>query len=169
MRRGGGKSKGANFEREICRRLSLWLSDGTQEDALWRSSMSGGRSTVAFKRGKRMAAQAGDISAVHEVGIPLISKFLIECKSYKDLNFIGLLKSKGKLVEFWKEVKLQANRYGKEPMLIAKQNQQPVIIALSVLGSGALKLSSSPIISAPYIGMQIYLFDYFLSEATPPK
>jgi len=47
MRKGGGKAKGASFERDICRRLSLWVSAGKQEDVFWRSAMSGGRSTVA--------------------------------------------------------------------------------------------------------------------------
>jgi hypothetical protein len=53
MRKGGGKQKGSQFERDVCRELSLWVSHGKQEDVYWRSAMSGGRSTVAALKGAR--------------------------------------------------------------------------------------------------------------------
>ena len=52
--------------------------------------MSGGRSTVAAAKGKRLAAQAGDISCIHPIGQPFIDQFMVECKSYRDLAIRGV-------------------------------------------------------------------------------
>lgn len=167
MRKGGGKSKGASFERQICVQLSLWMSGGKHEDYFWRSSMSGGRSTVAARKGKRLAAQAGDISCVNQLGAALTDQFYFELKSYRDLNFVGLLKRKGKLAEFWLETRKQAAHYGKLPLLIAKQNQQPIVVCMSQEGQLALKLKAH--ILVPPMGLRIVLFDKFLTDATRPK
>jgi hypothetical protein len=167
MRKGGGKFKGASFEREVCTSLSLWMSAGKNEDLYWRSAMSGGRSTVASRKGKRLAAQAGDISCIHASGSPLTDAFLIECKSYRDLNFVGLLKRTGKLAQFWLETRKQALHYKKLPMLIAKQNQQPIIVCLSREGQNLLKLNFH--LWVPSMGLRVMLFDNFLKTAVRPK
>src|SRR5215216_6431446 len=38
--------KGPQWEREVCRALSLWVTNGERVDVFWRSAMSGGRATV---------------------------------------------------------------------------------------------------------------------------
>src|SRR5688500_2024599 len=117
MRSGGGKAKGAGYEREICKRLSLWVSAGKREDLFWRSAMTGGRATVARKRGADLAAQAGDITATHEDGHVLTNAWYIECKRYNDLQYASfMLKGQGKLAGFWTETVLQAIAHGKMPM-----------------------------------------------------
>lgn len=166
MRRGGGKQKGSSFERLVCRELSLWISSGKNEDCFWRSAMSGGRSTVAFAKGKRLATQAGDISAIHPLGSKLTDKFLLECKFYRDLNFAGLLLKRGKLTEFWLETRRQATQYKKHPMLIAKQNNQPIIVCLSREGQQELMLSAHWFV--PPMGLRIVLFEKFLKTAKRP-
>lgn len=168
MRAGGGKQKGAQFEREICVKLSLWLTDGAQEDVLWRSSMSGGRSTVAHAKGKRMAAQAGDISAIDPRGHALIDKFVVECKAYADLNFIGLLRNTGHLVKFWTEVKTQASRYQKMPLMVARQNQYPPVVCLSLEGLKALNVKFNCRLTAPKLNLYLILLDDFLKHAVKP-
>lgn len=160
MRAGGGKQKGANTEREVCKKLSLWISKGEHEDLLWRSAMSGGRSTVGFAKGKRLAAQAGDISCIHPLGAPFIAKFLVEVKDYADLNFIGLLKGKGHLVQFWAETVVEARNYSKLPMLIAHQARQPTIVCLSQIGH--IDLPSQPVLIAPKLDLFILLFEELL-------
>src|SRR5262245_34921481 len=87
MRGGRGpKSKGANWEREVCRLLSRWMTDGKDEGVFWRSSMSGGRATVHRRRGSRAAdAACGDICALKPVGHRLLRHFFIECKATRDL------------------------------------------------------------------------------------
>lgn len=139
MRKGGGKAKGASFEREVCKRLSLWVSDGTQEDVFWRSAMSGGRSTLAAKAGKRLAAQAGDLSCIHPNGQPFLNRFMVECKFYNDLEIVGFLLGRGTLAGFWKIAKKDAATYSKHPLLIAKQNRLPTIALTDEVGISLLR------------------------------
>lgn len=166
-RPGYGKSKGANFERLICVQLSNWLTDGKQDDCLWRSSMSGGRSTVAHAKGKRMAVQAGDITGIDEIGLALTSRFFIECKFVKDLKFSGLITGKGPLIEFWETACEQAAKYTKHPMMIAKQNQLPVLICLSLPGVEVLQ--PVPRVILPHRNMYAQTFDSFVKEVKVPK
>lgn len=166
MRKGGGKSKGASFERDVCKALSLWVSAGTAEDVFWRSAMSGGRSTVAAAKGKRLAQQAGDISAVSRIGAPFIETFYVECKFYRDLKFHGLLNGTGQLATFWEVAKNEAKRYEKLPFLIAKQNQLSVIACLSHFGLETLRIAPQRcVLAAPQLGLNILLFEDFLKYA----
>lgn len=131
--------------------------------------MSGGRSTVANAKGKRLAAQAGDLSCIHPVGALFASKFISECKNYRDLQYKGLITGKGCLVTFWGEAKKQGIRYGKHPILIAKQNQMPIVVCLDKKGSLDLDLQiEDTIIFAPKLDLRIYLLDDFLKKAIPP-
>jgi hypothetical protein len=77
MSNGRSKAKGSSFERDICKRLSLWVSDGEEQDCFWRSAMSGGRSTVANRRGVKLNRQAGDITSTSPEGHALTDKFFI--------------------------------------------------------------------------------------------
>jgi hypothetical protein len=124
-KRSKGKQKGSAFERKICKHLSLWVSKGKDEDLFWRSAMSGGRATVHARKkgGKLQRRHAGDISATSAEGCSLTDRFFIECKSYKNLDLLAFLfKKSGKLYGFWEEAIAQADKYGKQPVLIGKQN-----------------------------------------------
>jgi hypothetical protein len=124
MKPGGGKQKGAQFERDICKRLSLWVSGGQHEDLFWRSAMSGGRASVGKKRGKEHRRQAGDISAVSLEGCSLTDRFYVECKFVKNLGLeLFLLEDRGPIAAFWSEAVGQARRFKKMPLLIMKQNR----------------------------------------------
>jgi hypothetical protein len=129
MRPGGGKIKGGAFEREVCEKLSLWVSAGKYHDLFWRSAMSGGRATVGRRAGKSVSRQAGDISAVAPEGHALTNLFFIECKSYKELNVRGfVLDNKGTLANFWQETVEQARQHGRAPVLIGKENFRKEIL-----------------------------------------
>lgn len=82
------KSKGSNFERQLCGKLSLWWSDGEDDDIFWRTAGSGARSTSrSRKQGKKTFGQAGDIQATNPCGQPLIDLFTIEMKcGYKEAH-----------------------------------------------------------------------------------
>src|ERR1700761_8442342 len=67
-----GKAKGNNFEREICKKLSLWITKGSDDSIFWRSTNSGGRATSRSKIGKKTANSYGDIAAL----VPLGEEFL---------------------------------------------------------------------------------------------
>jgi hypothetical protein len=145
MRAGGGKQKGANFEREICKRISLWLTNGERDDCLWRSAMSGGRATVQMRKGNSIR-QCGDIAAVSEEGIAFTNQWYVEIKHYKDLQLGSFfLCGTGNLFNFWRICVREAKKYNRDPMLIAKQNARPTIV---ITRPDALASSTLPFIHA---------------------
>lgn len=162
------KQKGASFEREVCKQLSLWVSHGKQEDVFWRSAMSGGRSTVAAARGKRLATQAGDISPIALIGIPFARIFLIECKHYANLDYQSLITGKGHLIDFWLTVRKEANRCGKMPLLIAKQNRVLPVVCLDRDGTKLLGLGKRALLIAPNQNLHIIPWHEFLANAVRP-
>lgn len=122
------KRKGSQFERDVCKSLSLWVSGGKDVDLFWRSAMSGGRATVQRKKGVAVR-QGGDICSVAPEGHVFTDRFYCECKSYKQLQIDRfIILGTGKLAAFWKETKKQAALHDKEPLLIAKQNGFPILV-----------------------------------------
>jgi hypothetical protein len=128
-------AKGADFERDISRTLSLWWSHGERDDIFWRTSMSGGRATVRRKVGKATAYQAGDITATDPIGAPLIKATVIELKrGYKRWGILDMIDSKnptktvlgGFLLQVEEELKqagirnflLICRRDGREPFVL---------------------------------------------------
>lgn len=72
--------KGGDYEREICKTLSLWWTEGERDDVFWRSSQSGGRATQRAKQGLRTHGSYGDIAAVDPIGEPLLKFVTLELK-----------------------------------------------------------------------------------------
>lgn len=95
--------------------------------------MSGGRSTLALKSGTALnKVQSGDISAVSEEGYAFIDKFYVECKNYKDLSTRNaFFIQPSKLITFWGEACEGADKHGKLPLLIAKENFFPEMVLTS--------------------------------------
>lgn len=75
-----GHSKGASYEREVCKLLSKWWTGGERSDIFWRTSISGGRATTRMKKGKSTFGQVGDMQATDPIGQPLIDLCVIEMK-----------------------------------------------------------------------------------------
>lgn len=130
-----GKQKGGAFEREIAKKLSLWVTHGAKTDVFWRSAMSGGRATVAHAKGVKVR-QVADITPVAPEGHAL--NVYIECKFYKDLDIPGLLLERGKLVSFWKHASKEAYKHRREPWLIARQNRFPTLL-IATAGDAIIK------------------------------
>lgn len=184
MKAGGGKQKGAGFERLVCKQLSLWITNGEKPDVFWRSAMSGGRSTVFAKKGREASTQAGDITATGAEGHLLADLFFMECKFYRDLSLLSFIfgHQRGKLHEFWRVAREQAHKHKKQPMLIAKQNLEQTIVLLQYSVDQAFqvpKLALKPVDPIAYIiteEVYIYWFnDLFplpkprLPNARPPR
>ena len=130
---GYGKSKGSGFEREICKKLSLWISDGERDDCFWRSAMSGGRASVQFKKGKDNKSQVGDISPITALGEKLLDKFVVECKAYRNIRIDSLIYGTPKhdsLLEFWLQLVKVCDEANKHPMLIFKENGKNTILGV---------------------------------------
>jgi hypothetical protein len=135
MKSGGSKAKGSAFERLICKRLSLWLSNNQSDDLLWRTSLSGGRATIGLNKDIKRSAQAGDIGAISAKGEAFTSRYIVECKHYKDLQIpSAVFGSTGHFVDFWQRLIVDAGKFEKKPMLIAKQNNRPIIICVDHMG-----------------------------------
>jgi len=76
----GRSSKGSSFEREVCKTLSLWWTDGRRDDVFWRTAGSGARATTRRSKGKKTHGQSSDICATDPIGEPLTDLLTIECK-----------------------------------------------------------------------------------------
>lgn len=167
MKKGGGKQKGSEFERQVCKDLSMWISGGQRKDLFWRSAMSGGRATLALKKSESAVSQAGDVSAIDQLGYDFIKTYLVECKAYKNLNFHHMLSmSNGEFVTFWLKVKDDASLNRKQPMLIAKQNYIPTIVCVNETTYDWVseKLSCNPMLICPWLEAYIYLFSDILEQ-----
>lgn len=155
MKAGGGKRKGSSFEREVCAMLSLFVTKGVRRDVFWRSSMSGGRSTVArkrrpsLKRGKQdLAHVAGDICAVHPEGTAFVDRYFVECKHYRDMQ-VGhaVMNGSGRLVSFFEVAFKNAWELHKDPLLIFKQDRSPIMVASTMFGFDSLNWSAATAIN----------------------
>lgn len=126
---GYSKQKGSAFERAICRLLSLWISNTTNPNIFWRSSMSGGRATIGKSRQEVNIYESGDIAAISPEGYPYIERFFFELKHYNDLGIANFFLGRpSTLMKFWKTARKEALYYNKEPLLIVKENYVPDIV-----------------------------------------
>jgi|694.fasta_scaffold107292_4 hypothetical protein len=75
-----GSSKGSAWEREFAVMLSLWWSEGKEDDLFWRVLGSGGRATNRGKKGKSTAGGYGDITATDHRGQALLNLCCFELK-----------------------------------------------------------------------------------------
>lgn len=161
MRTGGGNKKGSAFERKVCKALSLWVSGGKHEDLFWRTAMSGGRATVARKKG-RTVRQSGDICAVDRDGHSFTNRWYVETKAYAKIDLDSfIIKNKGRLAKWWGVCKREAKHYGREPMLIVKQNGWPWLV---VTYTGSLDKSVTPLLMVDNINISLFT-DMIMIEA----
>ena len=139
--------KGEDFEREQCRFLSLWWTNGEDPDVFWRNRL---RKTIMSPDGKH---QCGDIMSTKAIGEPFIRVFNVECKSghsktkagkrtklipWDLLDLIdyseGLSQNKAEdkkfvLLDFWEQTETDAKLTNRLPMLTFKRDYHvPVVV-----------------------------------------
>jgi len=134
------KNKGSRFERLICKMLSRWVTRGARDDVFWRSAMSGGRATFQRKMSRSVPGrmrlvekhtQEGDISAIHPAGAPLLGSVVIECKCYRELRLDQLAYNvRGTFLGIWLDLQRRAEESRRHPMLIAKENNRPILVGI---------------------------------------
>lgn len=171
MRSGvGSKQKGSSFEREVCKSLSLWMTTGERKDIYWRAAMSGGRATVALRKGDKLGAQAGDISAVDPLGERLLRHVVVECKAYRDLEVASfLLAETGVLSRFWADLRRTSRRFGRHPMLVCRQNGRAAFVVLDDVLLARFDLGPDHVSASVHRkGAHLVLLDCFLREARVP-
>jgi hypothetical protein len=170
MQSGGGKRKGARQEREVCRELSLWATNGERTDVFWRSSQSGGRATTHLKVGRKLLTQAGDVSAIDPIGVMLLRLVIIEIKHYRDLQIHqGFLQDTGNLYSFWLKLREQCKHYTRAPLLIGRQNNQPAFCLISAELMPVFGLCDDHCVCIiPRWNCSMVLFERFLEQAKYP-
>lgn len=169
--------KGGEFEREVCKMLSVWWTDGERSDVFWRTAGSGARATVRRKAGQETANSNGDIGALDPIGEPLISNCLFELKrgynpttkkksgektnnnwSVQDA-MDRLPSSKPSIFEqFWEKVCEEADHLGRSPFLIFQKDRRQKMIAFRRNMSGLLTSFRGSLHSQPYPSMMNVLF-----------
>jgi hypothetical protein len=130
-------SKGSAFEREICKKLSLWWTKGKTDDVFWRASNSGGRAKLRGRKGQSTYGQHGDIAAVDPIGEPLIDLFTIELKrGYSTVTPFDLLDHPAKAAmqkfeKWWDQVYESYQMAGSfAPILISRRDRRETMIYL---------------------------------------
>jgi hypothetical protein len=158
MKAGGSGPKGGAFERLVCKRLSLYVTKGRRDDVFWRTAMSGGRATVQWQRhGIVNKSQIGDITAIAPEGQSWIERFLFECKHRDDLKFASLITScSGLLADWWLDAEKKAQRAGKQPVVIARQNRYPIILLCPM---GCTAFNGEPWATLYLLKADIHLFE----------
>lgn len=136
MKKGGGKSKGSEFERSIAKTLSLWISNDKQDDILWRSTTSGARATSRSKQGKQTVNSYGDLCVLDSRYSFLCEAACFELKKgYAGTGILDILdgsKKEPDLIKFWNQCekdRIAGNR--KYSIVISKRDRKQTIITLS--------------------------------------
>jgi hypothetical protein len=119
------RQKGSQFERDMSRAFSLWVTNQKSDDCFWRSASSGGAHTRRQAKGGGMASQAGDLRCTAEGGVLFSKLFSVECKFVKDATTHNLFfgNAAGKTVEFWLQASRDAKATGRRPILALRQNR----------------------------------------------
>ena len=144
--------KGASFEREVNKELSLWFTNGQRDDVFGRCDCSGGRFTQRHKTGKDTAFQAGDVTFTDPLGIPLVKEWSIECKTGyggkkrikdKEGKTLGKLQKQWDILDcidskqenpvftmLWKQCIRDAELSNRKPVLIFRRNLRAKCIVI---------------------------------------
>lgn len=147
--------KGEDFERDQCRWLSLWWSDGEDPDIFWR------RRTRKTGKSKGIRYQLGDIIAEDAVGAPFFETFNVELKSgysrtrsgtrtknipWDLLDVIDYMEKLAQnrqrktsvIFEFWEQTKRDAELSKRIPLLIFKRDYHVPVVCVDKVTMGFL-------------------------------
>lgn len=165
-----GHGKGPQFERECCKRLSLWLSGGKRDDLMWRTAMSGGRATMARRGGKLNLAQLGDFCSIAPESARFCSLFFCDAKFYRELDIRGMLvpgRATG-VADMWRACRVEARRAKREPLLIVKENRFGAFVVLRSSGIEMFRLLPFYVAEFPLYSAFFVPFEQFLANAECP-
>lgn len=177
-----GAGKGPAYERKVCRQLSLWWTNGDNNNVFWRTSNSGGRHTVHAQKGKVSRYQAGDIGAIDPIGQPLLDMATIEIKKgYRNHSIMSLIEGRskkgGEYGKWLDKLIGQAKKVGTQYwMLIVHRDQMMPMIYMPWRLAARLNLDDHvPHMSVIYeMGKDVVQligvpFNIFLSHGSPDK
>lgn len=133
--------KGQENERDLCKRFSLWWSQGLdtdppRDDIFWRTAGSGARARVRTDSGKKVHQGYGDMIAEDPIGQPLIKKCTFEFKrGYSALSLLDCIASKQKrplLLQFIQDIEKDATDANNWPILVFQKRYKKAIICIEI-------------------------------------
>lgn len=122
-------SKGSEFEREICKFLTVWNNGDPKKPHFWRQLASGAMFTINDDENL-----SGDIRSIRPEGNFLTDIFSIECKNgYPKTSIdyhLKYNKSDG-IKEFWEQCCEAASKTNRNPLLIyRKKGIKPIYVGI---------------------------------------
>lgn len=166
-KRVNGKSKGSGFERLIAKQLSLYLTNGKEEMACWRSSSSGATSTIGYKNNKKsslgLQTQSGDIIQTIPQGHYMLldaffKTYMVEVKFLKSLDL-----SPNYSAQFQKimnQLLREKQQSGKFIFFVLKRNGREILI----LTDSHLHCKSLGSLVYNELQFDIYYFEDFIMK-----
>jgi hypothetical protein len=164
------KAKGNTFEREVSEKLSIWLTNGKEKRACWRSDTSGASATNWAKKkqeARYVQANMGDIRQLAEKGLypkldTFFKKYVVECKHYAKIDFYPPFNKT--LTKFYEACLAEKAATDKKAVLILKANNRKVLFCQE---GADYSPNINPYFSIYYktLVLPVYLFDDVVSLA----
>lgn len=130
-------AKGSQFEKDVCKAFSLWITNNKRDDIFYKTSGSGGRATHRQKQNKTTAFSAGDMSFNDILGRRLIEYFLVEIKrgynnKMKVMSLIDkTIKGEPSIVKWFKKGEVERKQNNRRAtIIIFRRDYCKTVIAL---------------------------------------
>ena len=122
-------AKGGQFERDVSKFLTKWLTGKEKPFSFWRQDASGGLATIHSEN----THLTGDITYLRPEAKFLIDIFSIECKvGYPNTSFWQHFnKTKFNIEDFWIQTLTDAKKSDKHPMLIYRKKGRKWIVGIN--------------------------------------
>lgn len=156
-----GRTKGADFERDIAKDLRTWLGDA------W---------TVLRTQTDRQRGQTGHAGefTIQRAADLAVFPFAIECKAHKafDEGQLWRVPVVGPLPKFWAQAVRQAKMVSSKPLLIVKRNLGPVLVvvrpgdAATLLGENHWPKPSMQVVIEGE-DLKVYSWDVVMASVPP--
>ena len=168
-------AKGGDFEREISKTLTKWLTGTEKPYKYWRMPGSGALATIHEEN----VNLSGDIRSISKAGDFLTDYFSIECKvGYPKTSFWQHFKhlKNFNIRDFWNQCCTDAFKGNKHPMLIYRKKGNQIILGITLFDSNCLETISDTLVTLPTISMRFdlelpdlifYDFKEFFNSVTP--
>lgn len=131
--RNKGKSKGSAYERDFCKRLSLWFTGGKNAKAFWRSPSSGAMATQSAGKDCVKFTQ-GDVIGCSPEAVELMENVTIELKRGYKYDFIDLVAKNfvnSCLMKFYTQLNEEMHSGSSEfGFLVLKQDRKSEVVVM---------------------------------------
>ena len=136
-------AKGKNYEREISKDMSLWLTNGKNKDAVWYTKGSGARATRRIRTNQKSKQfDHGDLAPDSSDVEYFFKTFSCELKTgygkkgkkqttlWSLLDLIDSKQDNPMFNDFWAQTANDATESNREPILIFRRNRRQSCIAM---------------------------------------